>query len=184
MLRAAGTQTKLLRLVRAGWPQRSRVAAAAAAASFAAAAYALRGDRALLCEAAHPTPSYLTANFIADAAATASPALVNISVGGRGPFQPSSSGSGFIVEEGGLVLTNTHVVQQAMLPGGGGTVTVTLSDGVTRLKGTVQHADTISDIAIVRVQARKPLPTVALGSSADLRPGECGQPDSNKSSVA
>lgn len=121
-----------------------------------------------------PSPSspspYLTANFIADAAAAASPALVNISVGNRRPFSAVSSGSGFIVQADGLILTNTHVVAQAA--GGDGTITVTLSDGITKLRGYVEHADRVSDIAVVRVQSRSPLPTVALGTSATLRPGE------------
>ena len=119
------------------------------------------------CESTAPT--YLTANFIADAAAVASPALVNISVN-NGRFGPQSSGSGFIVEASGLVLTNTHVIAQAAQ--GGGSIVVTMSDGITKLKGEVQHADALSDIAIVRVQPKKPLPTATLGSSATLRPGE------------
>ncbi|KAL3915064.1 MAG: hypothetical protein SGPRY_007389, partial [Prymnesium sp.] len=160
------------------------------AARLAPSPLALRcvGDRRVLAPAApacplrlhpaplprHPPPSspspYLTANFIADAAAAASPALVNISVGNRRPFSAVSSGSGFIVQADGLILTNTHVVAQAA--GGDGTITVTLSDGITKLRGYVEHADRVSDIAVVRVQSRSPLPTVALGTSATLRPGE------------
>jgi len=110
---------------------------------------------------------YLKPTFIADAAAKAGPALVNISVGGRSVFQPGTSGSGFIVHSSGVVLTNTHVVASS-----GGQVVVTLSDGITKLSGVVEHADTTSDIAVIRVRPKAPLPTVALGSSADLRPGE------------
>ena len=110
---------------------------------------------------------YLKPTFIADAAAKAGPALVNISVGGRSVFQPGTSGSGFIVHSSGVVLTNTHVVASS-----GGQVVVTLSDGITKLNGVVEHADTTSDIAVIRVRPKAPLPTVALGSSADLRPGE------------
>jgi len=107
---------------------------------------------------------YLTANFIADAAAKASPALVNIST-------PGSSGSGFIVDPSGVVLTNMHVVQDAMR-WRGGALRVTLSDGVTVLPGTVQHADPNSDIAIVLLRSSQPLPSAKLGTSASLRPGE------------
>ena len=60
--------------------------------------------------------------------------------------------------------------------GGAANITVTLSDGVTKLPGVVEHADAISDIAIVRVQSAAPLPCVTLGSSAELRPGECARP--------
>jgi len=111
---------------------------------------------------------YLTANFIADAAAQASPALVNIRVGENSFFQ--SSGSGFVVDSSGLILTNTHVVRDAMRTGN--SVKVTLSDGVTEYRGVVQHADAMSDVAIVRVRPSKPLATVRLGTSANLRPGE------------
>ena len=113
---------------------------------------------------------YLTANFIADAAAQASPALVNIRV--EGGFFRASSGSGFIIDSSGLILTNTHVVKDAMQAGPGGSVKVTLSDGVTELRGVVQHADAAADIAIVKVRPSKALPTVKLGSSEGLRPGE------------
>ena len=162
-----------------------RLAAAAAASGAAAAALAACGGGwtvAARCDAsssfsasaaaAAGAPKYLTANFIADAAAKASPSLVNIRVG-EGTFH-QSSGSGFIVDESGLILTNTHVVKDAMsrMGGGGGQCRVTLSDGVTQLTGVVQHADPVSDIAIVRVRAGRPLPVAKLGSSGSLRPGE------------
>jgi len=115
--------------------------------------------------------SYLKPTFIADAAAVASPALVNISVGSRGGLgaMKMSSGSGFIVESSGLIVTNNHVVENAVTSG---QIVVTLSDGVTRLRASVQHIDKHTDIAILRVQHDAPLPTVTLGTSANLRPGE------------
>ena len=89
----------------------------------------------------------------------------------RGRFgnRRAVAGSGFIVESDGLVLTNSHVIRGALRGGGG--VSVTTSDG-TRLPGVVEHADRESDVAIVRVRSSAPLPTVPLGSSAGLRPGE------------
>ena len=138
------------------------VAAAAAAAATAAAATSA------LADAAPSSSACLSRSFIADAAAAASPALVNIRVGSG---WTQSSGSGFVVESSGLILTNTHVVRDAMRSGGG-TVSVTLSDGVSELRGVVQHADSVSDIAVVRVTPRAPLPAVKLGTSASLRPGE------------
>ena len=73
-------------------------------------------------------------------------------------------------------LARRHVVRDALMGGSAGNITVTLSDGVTKLPGVVEHADAISDIAIVRVQSAAPLPCVTLGSSAELRPGECARP--------
>ena len=109
-------------------------------------------------------PTFLTANFIADAAAQASPALVNIRV--EDTFQ-RSSGSGFVIDSSGVIITNTHVVNAV-----GRSVKVTLSDGVTELRGVVEHADEVSDVAIVRVNPSRPLATARLGESAKLRPGE------------
>ena len=116
-------------------------------------------------------PSYLTANFIADAAAKASPALVNIRC--ESAFT-QSSGSGFVVDSSGIILTNSHVVSGALHSSrmGSAAIRVTLSDGMTELRGVVEHADEASDIAIVRVQPNNPLPSVQLGTSANLRPGE------------
>ncbi|KOO23427.1 protease do-like 14-like protein [Chrysochromulina tobinii] len=124
---------------------------------------------AVQCDAAPArAAAYLTANFIADAAEKACPALVHIRVGnGFG----QSSGSGFVIDPSGVILTNCHVVRDALTRSGGGRCAVTLYDG-TEFQGVVQHADPVSDIAIVKVSATQPLPTVALGSSSGLRVGE------------
>uniref|UniRef100_A0A5B7AZ55 Putative protease Do-like 14 n=1 Tax=Davidia involucrata TaxID=16924 RepID=A0A5B7AZ55_DAVIN len=50
-------------------------------------------------------------------------------------------------------------------------VDVTLQDGRT-FEGTVVNADLHSDIAIVRIKSKTPLPTAKLGSSTKLRPGD------------
>mmetsp|Transcript_2080 Transcript_2080/g.6249 ORF Transcript_2080/g.6249 Transcript_2080/m.6249 type:complete len:399 (+) Transcript_2080:103-1299(+) len=143
--------------------------AAAVATSTSGTAFAVAGQSA---ESRAAIP--LSSSFIADAAARVAPALVNISVqpagsGLRAAMQ-GASGSGFVVDPSGLVLTNCHVVRDAAARGG--TVTVTLSDGVTRLRGVVEHSDAISDIAVVRVNHHAALPAAELGSSSDLRPGE------------
>lgn len=48
---------------------------------------------------------------------------------------------------------------------------MTLQDGRT-FEGTVVNADLHSDIAIVRIKSKTPLPTAKLGSSSKLRPGD------------
>lgn len=50
-------------------------------------------------------------------------------------------------------------------------VDVTLQDGRT-FEGTVLNADLHSDIAIVKINSKTPLPTAKLGSSSKLRPGD------------
>ncbi|MEM1368010.1 MAG: HhoA/HhoB/HtrA family serine endopeptidase [Cyanobacteria bacterium P01_H01_bin.15] len=73
-------------------------------------------------------------------------------------------GSGFIVSSDGVILTNAHVIA------GADQVTVTLKDGRT-YNGEVVGADPVTDVATVRIDAEE-LPTVTLGDSDELRPGE------------
>ncbi|MEL7356503.1 MAG: HhoA/HhoB/HtrA family serine endopeptidase [Cyanobacteria bacterium J06560_6] len=75
----------------------------------------------------------------------------------------SGVGSGFIVSEDGLILTNAHVVE------GSDTVQVTLKDGRT-FEGTVLGSDPVTDVAVIDLDANG-LPTVAV-SDAELLPGE------------
>ncbi len=73
-------------------------------------------------------------------------------------------GSGFIISDDGRIITNAHVVD------GADTVTVTLKDGRI-LDGQVLGSDPVTDIAVIKVNERD-LPTVALGNSDQLQPGE------------
>ncbi|MGB5898437.1 MAG: HhoA/HhoB/HtrA family serine endopeptidase [Geitlerinemataceae cyanobacterium] len=73
-------------------------------------------------------------------------------------------GSGFILTATGRIATNAHVVE------GVETVTVTLKDGRS-FPGRVVGRDTVTDVAVVQIDARG-LPTVTLGNSKDLQPGE------------
>jgi serine protease Do len=74
-------------------------------------------------------------------------------------------GSGFLIRQDGLIVTNNHVVKD------GSSVSVTLDDG-TELKAKVLGTDTRTDIALLKVDAGKPLPFIQLGNSRDVRPGE------------
>lgn len=77
-----------------------------------------------------------------------------------------SSGSGFIIDEQGLVMTNSHVVFGAQ------SLTVTLDDG-TALPAKLLGADPIFDLAIIQIP--KPdqgkLPTLRFADSDAVRPG-------------
>ncbi|MGB7274342.1 MAG: HhoA/HhoB/HtrA family serine endopeptidase [Geitlerinemataceae cyanobacterium] len=89
--------------------------------------------------------------------------------GNRVPQMPdrqvqSGTGSGFILEAGGQIVTNAHVVD------GADTVTVTLKDGRSMM-GKVVGRDAVTDVAVVQIEA-KDLPTVTLGDSDRLQPGE------------
>jgi S1-C subfamily serine protease len=91
------------------------------------------------------------------AAEKISPAIVTISTRG-------GKGSGIIYEAGGLILTNRHVVSGAQ------TLSVALKDGRT-FRGRVYGTDTLTDLAIVKVDASD-LPVAAVGDSKGLKPGQ------------
>ncbi|XP_070836046.1 serine protease HTRA2, mitochondrial-like [Chaetodon trifascialis] len=108
-------------------------------------------------------------NFIADVVEKSTPAVVYIEILGRHPFSgrevPVSNGSGFIVSSDGLIVTNAHVVANKR------GVRVKLTNG-DMYNATVQHVDPVADIAIIKITAKNPLPTLSLGRSSDVRQGE------------
>lgn len=108
---------------------------------------------------------------IVDVAKKVSPSVVSITSKGvqRGFFgqsvQTSGAGTGIIVSEDGLILTNKHVVESAAA-----TYTVVLSDG-KEYPGTVVSRDAVNDIAFVRIKASK-LPAAELGDSGAIQVGQ------------
>ena len=83
-----------------------------------------------------------------------------------GPGEPRrSSGSGFIIDPSGLIVTNAHVVEDADW------LQVRLSDG-RRFSGKVIGHDGRVDLALVRIEGAANLPTLALADSNRVRVGE------------
>jgi serine protease Do len=80
------------------------------------------------------------------------------------PFTQQGAGSGWIIDEDGLIVTNNHVVENA------DSVTVTLVDGRTFSAETVR-TDQLSDLAIVKVNAGN-LSAAKVGDSDALRVGD------------
>jgi serine protease Do len=80
-----------------------------------------------------------------------------------GPRQ--GSGSGFVIDREGYILTNEHVIQ------GAERITVTMADGRS-FRGQVVGADPAIDVALLKVQADGKLPEAPLGNSDNLRVGE------------
>jgi serine protease Do len=76
-----------------------------------------------------------------------------------------SLGSGFVINASGYVVTNEHVIDQAS------EVQVIFSDS-TKLPAQVIATDNAHDLAVLKVDPPKPLPTIALGASDDLLIGE------------
>jgi Do/DeqQ family serine protease len=83
-----------------------------------------------------------------------------------GPQQrvEKGEGSGFIINSNGQILTNAHVVA------GADRVNVTLKDGRS-FEGKVMGTDPVTDVAVIKIEANN-LPTVPLGNSDQLKPGE------------
>jgi S1-C subfamily serine protease len=99
------------------------------------------------------------------AADRVAPAVVTIQRTSGGFFgAQEGSGSGFIYREDGFILTNRHVVEDAE------SLIVVLNDG-RQFEGTVYGIDTLTDLAIVTIDAAN-LPTAPIGASADLEPGQ------------
>lgn len=90
----------------------------------------------------------------------------------RGRYMPGEaaqpregSGSGFVIDPAGFILTNYHVVT------GADRTTVTLSDG-RNFKADLVGADPALDIALLQIHTGTPLPAAPLGDSDALRVGE------------
>jgi serine protease Do len=107
---------------------------------------------------------------IIDAAERVGPAVVKITTGGTSAEDPFGGGfvegvgSGFIYDANGWILTNRHVVADAER------LTVELKDG-RQFEGTVYGIDTLTDLAIVKVDETG-LPVAPLGRSDGLKVGQ------------
>ncbi len=74
-------------------------------------------------------------------------------------------GSGFLIDPAGFIVTNNHVVDEAHK------ITVTLDDG-TNYPAKVVGRDAKTDLALLKVEAKKPLPFVAFGDSDKEQVGD------------
>jgi len=111
---------------------------------------------------------------VIDAAAKVSPAVVRIIVGDVSPddlgtIPARGVGSGVIFDSHGWILTNRHVVRDASGQLAS-TLTVELKDG-REFRGSVYGVDTLTDLAIVRIDATG-LPTAPIGTSSELKVGQ------------
>jgi serine protease Do len=122
-----------------------------------------------------PAPELSRFNqLLADLADQLKPALVHVRVrrapgkdkDEEGPGEPRrSTGSGFVIDPNGLIVTNAHVVEDAE------SMQVRLADG-RRFTGKVVGQDSRVDLALVRIDGVSNLPTLPLGDSNRLRVGE------------
>jgi serine protease Do len=81
------------------------------------------------------------------------------------PRPVTSLGSGFIIDAGGLIVTNNHVVAEA------DEINVILHDE-TALEAEIVGSDPMTDIAVLKVDAGRPLDAVVWGDSDAVRVGD------------
>lgn len=117
-----------------------------------------------------------SANFtegsIADVASKVTPGVVSIiteskTTGFFGQSSTSTSaGTGMIVTGDGYVLTNKHVID------GANSIKVVLDSGETYDKVTLVGTDPLNDVAYLKINDVKDLPTVTLGDSKTITTGQ------------
>ena len=81
------------------------------------------------------------------------------------PDRERGQGSGVIIDQNGLILTNAHVVERVDL------VSITLADG-TNFDGKVLGSDSITDLALVQIEEEIDSKVAPLGDSEKLEVGD------------
>src|SRR5438132_8370506 len=99
-----------------------------------------------------------------------SPTVVSIQVTKINKAKPQRRfetvvGSGVVIERDGQVLTNAHVVD------GAASLSVTLDSG-SRASARLVGMDTVTDLALLRIESSSPIPAARLGDSGALRVGD------------
>jgi len=91
--------------------------------------------------------------------------FMNKQKGGQKKHKATALGSGFIIDPSGYIVTNNHVIQDA------DEITVILQDD-TNLTATVVGRDKKTDLALLKVNSKTPLPSVSFGDSDKVRVGD------------
>jgi putative serine protease PepD len=102
---------------------------------------------------------------VAGIAASALPSVVTLHVSGGGE---QGTGTGFVLDQRGHILTNNHVVDPA---GSAGDISVTFSGGETA-KATLVGKDSGYDLAVVKVSGVSGLKPLPLGNSDSVQVGD------------
>nr|WP_209949452.1 Do family serine endopeptidase [Rhizobium halophytocola] len=77
----------------------------------------------------------------------------------------NSLGSGFVIDPSGYIVTNNHVIEDA------DDIEAVFADG-TKLKARLIGTDTKTDLSVLKVEPKNPLPAVKLGDSRKMRIGD------------
>ncbi len=83
----------------------------------------------------------------------------------KGPVR-QASGTGFIVDKNGYIMTNNHVVESATK------ITVTLTNDTHEYRARVIGTDFETDLAVIKIDARKPLKAVSIANSDSVQVGD------------
>ncbi|MEU5711578.1 S1C family serine protease [Streptomyces flaveolus] len=110
-------------------------------------------------------PAGRAPDSVAGIAARALPSVVTLHVRGA---DEAGTGTGFVLDTAGHILTNNHVVEPA---GTGGEISVTFSTGDT-VKAKVVGRDSGYDLAVVQVRGVHGLTPLPLGNSDDVQVGD------------
>ncbi|MFI2201494.1 trypsin-like peptidase domain-containing protein [Streptomyces sp. NPDC020192] len=110
-------------------------------------------------------PAGRAPDSVAGIAARALPSVVTLHVSGT---DQTDTGTGFVLDTQGHILTNNHVVAPA---GSSGEISVTFSSGDTVKAAMVGH-DSGYDLAVVQVHGVHGLTPLPLGNSDDVRVGD------------
>ncbi|MFZ0590750.1 MAG: trypsin-like peptidase domain-containing protein [Bryobacteraceae bacterium] len=83
------------------------------------------------------------------------------------PFRQEGSGAGFIVDKNGYIITNNHVVEKA------DRIKVRLiNDDDNEYRARVVGIDSESDLAVIKIDAKRPLPPVQIANSDGVEVGD------------
>ena len=115
--------------------------------------------------AADVSTATLPDGSVAKVAAKVLPSVVSIQFTGTAG---SGTGSGVVIDDSGLIVTNNHVVEEAA---NGGSLTVSFQDGTTT-SAEIVGRDPSADLAVIRVDGVDNLVPAKLGNSDDLQVGE------------
>ncbi len=110
-------------------------------------------------------PAGRARDSVAGIAARALPSVVTLHVTGS---EEQGTGTGFVLDDRGHILTNNHVVESA---GSDGEISVTFNSGDTA-KATVVGRDSGYDLAVVKVRGVSGLTPLPLGNSDNVQVGD------------
>lgn len=91
--------------------------------------------------------------------------------GGTQTRQAQSLGSGFLISSDGYIVTNNHVVSPGARGATVDSITVTMTNG-EEYPAKLIGRDQASDLAVLKIETRKPLPFVKFGDSTKARVGD------------